>query len=534
MPVNQRMKRRPPGPYPSGVHASRATFRSILFKNAADGDANERDPAPDFFVDLHLDPVIDAITAGKEEYRLKPFFHAPLRDIDAVVWRHEVMKDLEKTSLFDGIKTFAKDMRAMREHLAQAKKLRYRLQKDRWFLDAVDIYCDAVIRLSHDLSVAAPASRGLSAFKEYLARYAGSERFTLLCEQTRKLGADLSAARYTVLINGLRVEVRHYGGEPDYSAEVEAVFERFRQGAAREHTFNFIDLADMNDVEARILGLVARLFPEVFSTLEHFCAGNKEYQDPAITRFDREIQFYISYLEHAARFKEAGLGFCYPRVVQGCKEIFSDQGFDLALAAKLVAERGAVVCNDFHLGGLERMIVVSGPNQGGKTTFARTFGQLHYLASLGCPVPGTRAQLFLFDRLFTHFESGENIRDLRGKLQDDLVRVHHILEHATPDSIIIMNEMFTSTTLRDAIVLSGKIAAKITALDLLCVWVTFIDELTALDGRTVSMVSTVVPENPAQRTYKIVRQPADGLAYAMSIAEKYRLTCAMIKERVDS
>jgi hypothetical protein len=535
MPVGQRIQRRLPGPSPSGVYAPQATtFRSILFKNIADGDVNERCPAPDFFADLNLDQVIDAITAGKEEYRLKPFFHAPLRDIDSVTWRHEVMKDLENIRLFDCIKVFAQDMRAMREHLAQAEKLKYRLQKDRWFLDAVDIYCDAVIRLVHDLSVAAPASRGLSAFKEHLTRYAGSERFTLLCDQTRKLGAELSATRYTVLIDGLRVEVRHCGGEPDYSAEIEGVFERFQQGAAKEYTFNFIDLADMNHVEARILGLVAQLFPEVFSTLEHFCAGNKEYQDHEIMRFDREIQFYIAYLEHAARLKKAGLGFCYPRVVQGCKEIFSDQGFDLALAEKLIGERGVVVCNDFHLRDRERMIVVSGPNQGGKTTFARTFGQLHYLASLGCLVPGTRAQLFLFDRLFTHFEKGENIRDLRGKLQDDLVRVHHILERATPDSIIIMNEMFASTTLQDAIVLSRRIAAKITALDLLCVWVTFIDELTALGEQTVSMVSTVFPENPAQRTYKLIRQPADGLAYAMSIAEKYRLTCAMIKERVDS
>lgn len=507
---------------------------SILFARPEDFISEQRLDAPDFFVDLNLDQIITAVTAGRDEYNLKPFFYFPLNSADEVEYRHEVMQDLENVTLLEHVKSFSQKMRTVREHLSQAPALHYNYQKEAWLLEAAEIYCEAVKCFADDLSGVALSSRGFLAFRGYLVNYVGSERFALLQAETKRVKDDLAAVRYCVLIKGDCFKVCKYESESDYSADVEGTFEKFKQGAVKDYKVKFSWWPQINHIEAKILDFVAQLYPETFSNLDSYYAGNGNFPDEAIVAFDREIQFYIAYLEHIAILKNAGLEFCYPRVSGDCKEVYDYDGFDLALAHKLFGENSTIVCNDFYLKDKERIFIVTGPNQGGKTTFARTFGQLHYLAAIGCPVPGREAQLLLWDRLFTHFEREEDIKNLRGKLQDDLVRIHGILSQATPNSIIIMNEIFTSTTLQDAIFLSQNIMEKIIKLDLLCVWVTFIDELASFGEQVVSMVSTIVPKNPELRTFKIQRMPADGLSYAMSIAEKYRLTYENLKERVKS
>lgn len=510
------------------------TFYSILFEFPEDRIGDDALEAPECFHDLNCDQIVDAITTGKEEYNLKPFFHACLHRVGAIDYRHEVMRDLENATPQQCVNAFAEKMRTIRGHLARNRKFHYREQRQGWFLEAIDIYCQAIRAFASDLSDLELRSHGLRHFRTYLTGYAGCDSFNSLAAETQKLKSDLAAIEYCVQIKDYRFTVRKYDQETDYSVEVELTFEKFKQGAVKDYRVRFTANDDMNHIEAKVLEFVAKLHPEVFVALEDYCGRNGEFIDRIVEVFDREVQFYIAYLDYVVVLRQAGLQFCYPRISDKSKEIYDDDGFDIALARKLVAGGASVVCNDFHLEGKERILVISGPNQGGKTTFARTFGQLHYLASIGCLVPGREAQLFLFDRLLTHFEKEEKVENLRGKLEDDLVRIHDILDAATPQSIIIMNEIFTSTTIRDEAFLSKKMMDKIIALGALCVWVTFVDELASYGPQVVSMVSAVVPDNPTLRTFKVVRRPADGLAYAMAIAQKYGLTYGAIRERIKS
>lgn len=508
------------------------TFHSILFEEP---NATKTVEAPDCFGDLNLDRIIDAVTADWKDYDLKPFYYAPLNDLGAIAYRQEVMQDFEDQALMQGIKSFSERMRGMRVRRNQsndAKKSGYKYAMERLFLGAVEIYCEAVEFLLRDLCALDIKSRGLRVLREYLKEYLASVSFRNLAAETRKLSSDLSGGTYCLLLKDGSVTVRSYSEESDYSSAVEEIFEKFRRDAARRFRLRVEKWQGMNHIEAQVQDRVALLYPDLFRALDSFYLERAEYLDEKVARFDREIQFYAAYLDHIERFRGAGLAFCYPRLSDQHKDVVAREAFDLALAERCLEERMPIVCNDIVLQGPERVCVVTGPNQGGKTTFARTVGQLHYLASLGCPVPGREARLFLYDRLFTHFGREEEIARQRGGLEDDLVRIHAILNQATPNSLLIINEIFSSTTLEDALYLGREVLTRIMRLDLLCVYVTFLDELSTLSEKTVSLVAAVDPEDPVRRTFRVERRKAHGLAYALAIAEKYRVTRRWLEERI--
>ncbi len=521
-----------PAEHRTRVATSETWSGSILFRSST-AVSGEPLAEPLFFGDLNLTQVCAALTAGRESYDLAPLFYESLHDVEAVNYRHAVFQDLERQDVSEAVNAFAERMHEVRRRLELVDKLRDRHQRERWLLSAVTVYSRTVVKLAQELEALSPSSNGLRGLAAYLGSYIESNTFEDLIADSARLQAELDAIHYSVLVRDLRVEVEPYQEAPNLTEEIEQTFAKFRQGAVEEHRVKFTEHLDTDSVEQRILAVLAQIFPAEFSHAARYLAQRrKTFLDETIGRFDREVQFCLAYLERIEPLKAAGLVFSYPVVSTTDKTMHAHDAFDLALAIKLIDSGRTPVCNDVDLDGTERVIVVSGPNQGGKTTFARMFGQLHHLAALGLPVPGIDVKLYLPDHIFTHFEREEDLTTLRGKFEDELVRLHEILRVATERSVLVMNESFSSTSLQDARWVGERILTQVIDRDMICLCVTFIDELASLGESVVSMMSTVNPEDPAQRTFSVVRKPADGLAHAIALAIMHGVSYDLLKARL--
>ncbi|MEU0540906.1 DNA mismatch repair protein MutS [Nocardia sp. NPDC005978] len=503
---------------------------SVLWPDGSAGVA-EMVVEPETVADLNLDQVIAAVLRDGHEYELDSVFRRPVRDLEVVRYRQEVFADLGSDAVRRVFDDFAAGMRRMWRRLAGAEKLTHPLQQQRWRLDAAAEYVTAVAHMAAELADLELTSRALRRWRAFLDFSVAGSQFGRLAEDVREVQRALATVRYSIRLIDGTVEVGAAGDDADYSATVADLVSRFGAGpppAVRRAG----EWADMNQMEEQILDRVVALRPEAFARLTEFAARHRDFADLDVVTFDREIHFYLLYLDFARGLAADGRTMCLPELASGPAEVRAERAFDLALANRRRGSDQPLVCNDFQLSGPERILVVTGPNQGGKTTFARMVGQLAYLAALGCPVPAASARLPLPDRLTTHFERAEQATDTDGRLLAELERMRDTLEHATADSVIVLNESFSSTSTVDGVRIGLEVLRQIIARGSIAVWVTFFDELAHAGPETVSMVAVTEPDDSAQRTFRIVRRPADGNAHAVVLAERYGLTYERVTARI--
>jgi DNA mismatch repair ATPase MutS len=504
-------------------------FHSIL----QIGDASEMSAIvrePECFPDLNLDQIVSAIVKDYAEYDLLGFFRQMPMSLETVLYRQEVMRELETPFVRDSITAFSQDMRKVREYAGYGRTLHNPDQRRKWLLDAGMRYCEAVSGLDAALTSGELSSKGLRLFAVWLHSYRNSTDFMEYHAQTEALQKEAERIRYRLEMGRDRIVVGADDADTDYCEEINATFAPLMEVPFNERIHFFADL-EMSMLENRILALVKEKHQDTFLKLEQWCEKYKDNPDPVLLQFDREIQYYLSCHSFLAPLRKHGYSFSYPDLSTE-RRLEIVEGYDLALAVKCMESGAEVIPNDCQLSGDERLMVLTGPNQGGKTTYARALGQVLFLASLGCPVPARKARVFLCDSIFTHFSVEEDIGAQSGRLQEELLRVRAILDKATEQSLVILNELFSTTTTRDAHAMGKRILDHFAALDCFCLYVTHIHELAVSSPKAVSLVAAVREGNTDVRTYRIMRRPADGQAYAHAIAAKYHLDYRGVKERV--
>lgn len=159
------------------------------------------------------------------------------------------------------------------------------------------------------------------------------------------------------------------------------------------------------------------------------------------SQFSYEASFYLACASLCVRFQELGLHLCRPRAVSA--DLFSYQNlYDISLAIYFQYQP---ISNSLKTEE-KRLFIVTGANQGGKSTWLRSIGTAQLLMQCGMLVPADSYSSGLYSNLFTHFTRQEDNAMNSGRFDEELKRMDQIMEHMTEDSMLLMNESFASTT----------------------------------------------------------------------------------------
>lgn len=526
-------------------------FRSILDKEES---SYKGKPRPPFFQDLNLDRITERIRLDWGE-EISSFYHYFPENGDCGDYRREVLADIKEAGLYEPLCAFCKAMKKRREAAAAKGAVELRLQRAVWHIRETGYYCDAFAGLFQGLLGKELHSRGMSAFREYLGAYLAGDFFGNLQEESRKLLEDMKAFRLVLTYENDRITISCGETEGRYDAFLEKLFPG-KKGKLRSP---FEAEPELADLERELLKAFRKRNPEFFEAAERFYGEYGEYADDKLIRFASEIGFYLSFLCFSGRMRERGFCFATPKIIERFPERGDGKSPGQASSRReagpeeqpenLEAARGAemsavglydlalactgreVVANDMFFKEQERFFVLTGPNQGGKTTFARSLGQLVYFSMMGLDVPAVSAKVYRFPDILTHFSVEESVETGRGKLKEELTRLAPMMKDlGGRHAFVVINELFTTAANYDACIMGRRVLEHFLDKGCFGIYVTHLGELSGKDGRVAALQAMV--DDRGVQNFKIARSSTRSRTNAVNLVSKHGLSYERLKERL--
>jgi DNA mismatch repair protein MutS2 len=200
------------------------------------------------------------------------------------------------------------------------------------------------------------------------------------------------------------------------------------------------------------------------------------------------------------------------------------------LEDKLRKEERAIVGMSLALGGEERVLVISGPNTGGKTVALKTTGLAAMSAQAGIPVAAQRALLPLFERVLVDIGDEQSIAADLSTFSSHLLNLKSMLEVATPNSLVLADEMGTGTAPEEGAALAEALLEEFRKKKCLVLATTHHDQLKAYASTTPGVVNAAVEfdEVNLRPTYRLIVGVPGGSS-GIAIAKRLGLAKEIIE-----
>lgn len=481
-----------------------------------------------FFWDLNLNQIIDSIQMQSPQYNIsKMYYRFPL-DEDCAEYRRAIYGDIKQAEIYECLSLFSERMRRVAAAEGCRETVKTELQRKAWHVSAAYGYCTAVSGLQAALSEKNFRSEGLRRLSEYLDDSTGQEAFRKCRNEASLIQRMLEELHLILEIEENRIVItqRRENGQ-----ENGAYAKKLRYGGDERKMPPFFGGPGMSPLEEGIFHTFRKKNPEIFDRIEAFAEEYPAFEDQVILRLEQEIQYYLAFRRFEEKMKEQGFDFCVPEK-NGNRKMEAEGLYDLALACANCVRGRAVVSNDFVYREGERFFVVGGPNQGGKTTFARSLGQLVYFAGMGLDVPAARAKVPYFAALLTHFSVEESLGSGKGKLKEELMRLVPMMKEQAEGAFVIINELFTTAAHYDGCVMGKRVLNHFIEKGCMGIYVTHLKELgNSMEGVT-ALTAMLDGSRERKRTYKISRDKMESVGYAEDIVNKYGLTYQELHRRL--
>lgn len=508
-------------------------FISILNRDGERKDIPEEEPA--FFVDLNLNRLIDEFQNRSNEYDVKKLFLVFPNTMEDIRYRREVLTDLKNDSLFESVRSFSKNMYQARSYFSYSEVVDLQIQKEMWALNGAVYYLEAWEGLLAAFHKNEVQSEGLLMLSAYMREIEKKDTFKQWKSETatvRDLFQNIQL-EFTLSRGQLSIALRE-DHSTNYNDCLKKLFpDRWKEEDEGSYYMEspFHNKLELSLLEREILDMMQKVIPDRFKAMHRFWGHAKDVLDDILVRFEEEVQFYLCYLDFHKEMEDYGFHFTKPVVVDE-RELKVNGVYDLSLAFKGAKKGRQVVSNDVYFQAGERFFVVTGPNQGGKTTFARSMGQLMYFAMMGLEVPAKMAIVPYVDGIMTHFSVEESVETGRGKLKEELTRLAPMMHGTEKNQFVILNELFTTAATYDSYIMGENVMGHFIKNNCMGIYVTHIRELAEGNDAIVSLVATASKSDYHKRTYRIVRKDAEGMGYAGDMAERFHLTYPLLKERL--